>query len=193
MLYDTGATLTTLNRATLRKIGVKVPKDAPIMKMHTAAGERETQVVVIDRLWVGGLEVEGVTVSVCEPCAANGVVGLLGLNVSDRFLVTLDASRDELALRPRQGKTNRSADVGPWIDLEAQGTRGPDGRAEVVIEAANRSSRWIERLTIAINCEETRYAEIHEVGPGQVGHVEVSVDSQAGCAAFQVQLESAVW
>jgi clan AA aspartic protease (TIGR02281 family) len=193
MLYDTGATLTTLNRATLRKIGVKIPKDAPVMKMHTAAGERETRVVLVDRLWVGGLEVEGITVSVCDECAANGAVGLLGLNVSNRFLVTVDAARKEISLRPRGGRSDRSADVGPWIDLEAQGTRWPDGRAEVVIEATNRSSRWIQRLTIAINCEETRFADIHDIGPGQLGRVEVSVDSQAGCAAFQVQLDGAAW
>lgn len=193
MLYDTGATLTTLNRSTLRKLGIRVPKDAPVIRMHTAAGEREARVVVLERLWVGGLEVEGVTISVCDACASQGVVGLLGLNVSDRFLVTVDAASQEIAIRPRKGKSDRSADVGPWLTLEAQGTRWPDGRAEVVIEALNRSSRWIRELTIAINCEQTRYAEIHDIGPGQLGHVEVSVDSDAGCAAFQVQLDGAEW
>ena len=78
MLFDTGATLTTLNRATLKRIGGKVPRDAPQMTMQTAAGPQTTTIVSVDRLWVGGLEVKGVTVSVCEPCATGGTVGLLG-------------------------------------------------------------------------------------------------------------------
>ena len=85
MIFDTGATLTTLDRTTLRKIGVSVPRDAPTMQVHTAAGPRETQLVMVERVWVGGFEVEGVSIAVCDACANGDAVGLLGLNVSERF------------------------------------------------------------------------------------------------------------
>jgi len=193
MLFDTGATLTTLDRATLRKIGVKVPRDAPRMTMQTAAGPQTTSIVVLDRLWVGGLEVKGVTVSVCEPCATGGTVGLLGLNVSERFLVTVDGARSEISLSPRTDHVDRSGDVSPWIAMDAEGTLWPDGRSEVIVEATNQSARWIEKLTVAIRCRETRYADIRDLGPGQLGRVEVSVDAAADCSNFQVELVRASW
>jgi len=193
MIFDTGATLTTFNRATLRKIGIRVPQDAPRMQVHTAAGPRETQVVLVPRLWVGGFEVEGVSVAVCDPCATGEAVGLLGLNVSERFLVTVDGAREELVLSPRTGATNRATDVTPWVDLEAEATRWPDGRTEVILEAENTSERWIERLTVAIQCDETRYADLNDIGPRQIGHVEVSIAAGANCEAFQVSIDSAVW
>ena len=193
MIFDTGATLTTLDRSTLRKIGVRVPDDAPKMMVHTAAGPRETRVVLIERVWIGGYEVEGVTISVCDACATGDAVGLLGMNVSERFLVTVDGARDEVKLAPRDGATNRGSDVGPWIDLDAEATRWPDGRTEVILEAENTSKRWIERLTIAIQCDETRYADIRGIGPGQVGQVEVSVAPGTNCESFQVSIDSAEW
>lgn len=193
MIFDTGATLTTLNRSTLRKIGIRVPADAPKMQVHTAAGPRETQVVLVPKLWVGGFEVEGVSVAVCDPCANDEAVGLLGLNVSERFLVTVDGAREELVLSPRTGATNRGSDVTPWVDLEAEATRWPDGRTEVILEAENTSDRWIERVTVAIQCDETRYADLKDIGPRQIGHVEVSIPAGANCESFQVSIDSAVW
>jgi clan AA aspartic protease (TIGR02281 family) len=193
MVFDTGASITTLNRATLRKIGVRIPDDAPQMTVHTAAGPRNTRVVLVDRLWVGGLQVDGVSISVCDACATGEAVGLLGLNVSERFLVTVDGAREEVSLAPRAGALNRRVDVSPWVDIEAEATRWPDGRTEVVIEAENRSRRWIESLRVAIHCEETRYAQLRDVGPGQIGRVEVSVSRAAGCESFQVSLDEAAW
>lgn len=193
MIFDTGATLTTLDRATLRRIGVRVPADAPKMKVHTAAGPRETQIVLVEKIWVGGFEVEGVSVSVCDACANDDSVGLLGLNVSERFLVTVDGAREELVLSPRSGATNRGSDVSPWVDLDAEATRWPDGRTEIILEAENTSARWIERLTVAIQCDETRYADMRDIGPGQVGHVEVSVAPGTNCERFQVSIDSAEW
>ena len=193
MIFDTGATITTLDRATLRKIGVRIPDDAPTMNVHTAAGPRQTRVVLLERLWVGGLEVEGISISVCDACATDEAVGLLGLNVSERFLVTVDGAREELVLAPRKGATNRAVDVTPWVDLQAEATRWPDGRTEVILEAENTSARWIDRLTVAIQCDEARYADLREIGPGQVGHVEVSIAAGTNCERFQVSIDSAIW
>ena len=193
MIFDTGATVTTLDRATLRKIGVSIPRDAPVMKFHTAAGPRETQLVMVDKVWVGGFEVEGVSIAVCDACANGDAVGLLGLNVSERFLVTVDGAREELVLSPRAGATNRSTDIAPWVKLDAEAARWPDGRTEVILEAENTSDRWIERLTVAIQCDATRYADITDIGPDAIGHVEVSIAAGTNCESFQVSIDSAVW
>ena len=118
---------------------------------------------------------------------------MLGLNVSERFLVTVDGAREELVLSPRDGGSNRGSDVSPWVDLEAEATRWPDGRTEVILEAENTSDRWIERLTVAIECDDTRYADLRDIGPKQIGHVEVSIAPGTNCERFQVSIDSALW
>jgi hypothetical protein len=148
---------------------------------------------LVPKLWVGGFEVEGVSVSVCDACANDGSVGLLGLNVSERFLVTVDGAREELVLSPRAGAENRATDVSPWVVLDAEATRWPDGRTLVLLEAENTSERWIERLTVAIACDETRYAQILDIGPSQIGQVEVSIGAETRCESFQVSIDSALW
>ena len=69
MLFDTGASVTTLDEATLHRLGVKVPSDAPELKLRTANGERSARLVQVPELWIGGMKVAPVTVGVCEECA----------------------------------------------------------------------------------------------------------------------------
>ena len=96
-------------------------------------------------------------------------------------------------LAPRTGATNRAVDVTPWVDLQAEATRWPDGRTEVMLEAENGSTRWIERLTVAIQCDQTRYADLRDIGPRQVSHVEVSIPAGTNCERFKVSIDSARW
>ena len=81
LLFDTGASLTTLNEATLEELGVDIPEDAPVVQLRTANGIRESRLVLLSDVWLGGLYVGHVTVAVCEPCADERTKGLLGLNV----------------------------------------------------------------------------------------------------------------
>ena len=46
---------------------------------------RESPIVLIDQIWMGGYLVGPVTFAVCESCSKDDVRGLLGLNISDFF------------------------------------------------------------------------------------------------------------
>ena len=137
MIFDTGATLTTLDRSTLRLLGVDVPSDAPRISFQTANGERTSALVMLDRMWLGGLPVDGITVGVCEPCSNDDDV-TLGLNVSRRFLVTVDQARQELVLQPRGEPSRAGGDVRYWVEVGSTATRWPDGRMEVGVSATSR-------------------------------------------------------
>ena len=193
MLFDTGATLTTLNEETLADLGVHIPPDAPEITVHTAAGDRQTRLVVVDRVWIGGMVVEGVTVSVCDPCADDEHRGLLGLNVSGRFLVTLDPARQELLLSPRGDEVNRVLDVAPWLRVAATAATWPDGRVEVTVEATNRGSRSIAEADVALKCSETFVAEVRDVAPGERRQAVVSLPRGTDCNGYTVTLERADW
>lgn len=193
LLFDTGATLTTLDRVTLAALGVEVRTDAPEVTVRTAAGERRTRLALLERVWIGGMEVDGVTVSVCDACADEETAGLLGLNVSGRFRVTVDTARHELVLEPRTDSEDRVVDVAPWMDIEATATRWPDGRIEVEVRAANRSHRTIEQATVGIRCEDTWTAELRNIAPRGRATSVVSLPVGSDCDGYSVALEKARW
>lgn len=193
MLFDTGATLTTLNTATLDALGVRVPPDAPEVTVHTAGGDRRTRLVLLERVWIGGMEVEGVTVSVCDACAGEHAVGLLGLNVSGRFLATVDHRREELLLVPQPDHGDRALDVGHWLELGATATRWPDGRVEVQVRGKNRAARAVERAEVEIACDRSWVAVLTDLAPGATDQTLVSLPAGASCDGYTVRLAHARW
>lgn len=197
MLFDTGATLTTMNRATLRRLGVTVPVNAPVLELRTANGPAKAPIVLLPRLWVGGVEVPGVTVGVCEPCADDEVVGLLGLNVTGRFLVTLDTARKEVSFAPRAGAEDRLLDIGPWLTLDADLRAWPDGRVKAEIHAENLATRAITAAEVALSCADDasrRWVKpLGAIGAGEQTTREVALEGAEDCATWKVALASARW
>ena len=210
MLFDTGATLTTLDRATLRRLGVVVPSDAPVIDLHTANGPARVPVVRVPRLWLGGFPVYDVTVGVCEPCADAGVAGLLGLNVTGRFLVTLDAQLQEITLVPRATSRGPVLDLQPWLDLDARITRWPDGRTEAEVTARNAAPREVASAEVLLRCGDADDAAQDADDPGAswlaslgaipaggtaVTTVRIPADEapDPGCDTWRVRLHGGRW
>ena len=149
MIFDTGASLTTLNEATLRRLGLAVSPDDATVEMHTANGIVRRPLSVIEGLSLGGAPIGGgVTVAVCEPCAQGEVVGLLGLNVSGKFRVTLDQEAGQMVLQPKPDRS-RLGDILPWVDLkEASGVwRGPLLTVDLTVE--NRAPRALRNVRVS--------------------------------------------
>lgn len=150
MLFDTGATLTTVDTATLRRLGLAVGPGDPVVESHTAAGTVRRQLTVIDGADLGGATVDnGLAVAVCDPCARGDVVGLLGLNFSRHFLVTVDHEGGALVLKPRAPAVGKLHDIRHFVELEhAKGLwRGPLLKVTLVVK--NRSARGLRRVKVA--------------------------------------------
>lgn len=194
MLYDTGATYTTLSEDALDKLDVRVPRDAPEITVRTANGERQSRLVLLDRVWLGGFEVEGVTVAVCEECAGEDSAGLLGLNVTSRFTVTVDPGRRELVLKPRDGADDRKLDVGQWLDIAGTATAWSDGRVIVDVEVANKAPRGVAEVTVGVHCLEKSFsATLRELAPGEEAEERVSLPRGTDCSEYRLDLQSAHW
>lgn len=194
MLFDTGATLTTLNRRALTRLGITVPGDAPEIAFRTANGERSVRLVLVPRVWVGGLPVEGVTVGVCEQCADESTAGLLGLNVSGQFLVTVDTVRKEVGFQAREGRQDRLVDVGPWLSVSATARLWPDGRVEVDVSADNQASRAIAEAGVGIHCGSQDFvATLLDIAPHAKATTVVRLPSGTDCDAYSVTLDHAYW
>ncbi len=207
MLFDTGATLTTLDRATLRRLGIALPPNAPVIELRTANGPARVPIVRVPRLWIGGIAVENVTVGVCEPCADGRVAGLLGLNVTGRFLVTLDTQLQEITLVAREAPRGPVLDLQPWVGLDAEITRWPDGRLEAVVTARNEASRDVTGAVVRLSCgrgEEDGsengdgwLAQLGDLPSGAQSDVTVRIPSSEapdeGCDTWRVRLHAGRW
>jgi len=195
LLFDTGATYTTLDTRTLTEAGYAIPASAPTIKSHTANGEIVSPLVRVERLWVGGLEVPGVTVAVCDACAEGlGYKGVLGLNVSSRFLVTLDTARKEMILRPRQNVQKLRLDIEPWVQVDGHGTRWADGRTEVQVEVTSNADRPIQEAEVTVRCPGGDYrVDLGTLAPRQNVRQKVAIPREGACEKYQIFLDRATW
>lgn len=194
MIFDTGATYTTLTTASLRELGVKVPADAPEITLNTANGQRSAHLVLLDRVWLGGFQVEGVTVAVCDECATDDSAGLLGLNVTGNFTVTMDPGRRELVLKPRDGEQDRKLDVQHWVDIAATATAWSDGRVLVEVTADSRASRPIRDVVVGIHCAGDDFrATLRELPPHDGAAEEVRLPRGVDCSAYRISLDGGRW
>jgi hypothetical protein len=199
MLFDTGATLSTLDRVTLRKLGLSVSLEDPTIQSKTANGMVRRKITVIDGVAIMGARVTGgVTVSHCEPCASGEVVGLLGLNVSRHFKVTLDDEASQIILQPKSRATGHMLDIQPFIKLtDARGSwRGP--MLTVRLNLRNQSRRKIRHLRLVAEVERGHkigriWGEVRDVPPRASVPVKIEGLSPVKGERFQLKLESADW
>lgn len=199
-LWDTGASYTTITTRTAAELGIEIPENAPRVAVQTAAGDRETSIVVLPSLTVAGTEIEGLVVSLCDDCEHERTEGLLGLNAMRFFLSEHDPATRSLQLRPRPDAAamNRVGDIAPFVRLELQGS--PDlvrGHAHWIVRLHNGSSRSVLAPRVAAEFEGGATVlgnEIDVIPPG--GTVQSRIVGSAGRGAtgrYRLVLDSARW
>jgi len=193
MMLDTGATYTTLPRSVLREIGALPNDDSPVIRLHTANGQRDAQVALLDRIWLGDLPTDGVAIATCDPCAGKDTVGLLGLNVSGGFNMTIDADRREVIFS-RRTSHNRSLDVKPFTELDAAFTRYPGGRVEVSVRFVNNASRPIAEAVASVGCGgQTWEVPVYDIAPNDEVATKRKLPEHEPCPQYEISLKSADW
>jgi clan AA aspartic protease (TIGR02281 family) len=193
MMVDTGATYTTLPVEVLARLGARPAPDAPTIVLHTANGEREAQVVLLDAVWLGDLRIDGVAIATCEACASGETAGLLGLNVTGNFNLTIDADRHEVVFASRSD-LNRRLDVSPFVNVNASLARYPGGRLEVDVAVENAAGRPIHGAIAEIRCGEQAWTvDVREIPPGGPTHARRRLPEHPACGQYQVALTTATW
>lgn len=194
MIFDTGATYTTLNRAALDLLEVEVPDDAPLVLLRTANGEIEAPLVLVDAVWLGDAVVEWVTVAVCEPCATDEVSGLLGLNVTGQFQVSLDHEHHQIQLGALGGDENRKLDIAQWLRLESRLLRWRDGRVEVEVTGVNRARTGVREFSAEVECPGGRFEVVVDPVPAhQRTTRKMALPRDTDCSEYSLSLRAATW
>ncbi|MEO0602961.1 MAG: retropepsin-like aspartic protease, partial [Myxococcota bacterium] len=193
MMFDTGATYTTLPLSVLAELGIDPGPSDPTIRLHTANGEREAQLVLLDEVWLGDLRLGGVAIATCDDCASTDTAGLLGLNVAGGFNLAIDADRNEVEFTRRR-MFDRKLDVKPFSDLSATFTRFPGGRVEVRVTLAAASRRDIDSAVAAIGCADDKWkVELDDVLSGEVRTVRRRLPEHVPCDAYEISLHRADW
>ena len=194
MVFDTGATLTTLDRDSLRAIGVAIPPDAPRVTLQTAGGLIEADLVLVDAIWLGSEGVEWITVAVCDTCASPPSAGLLGLNVSQRFQVSINHDRQAIALRRRHGADDRSLDIRNWIQIRSEAQEAWNGRVDVELTVFNSSRQEIESAVVHLECTGAGFAiQVDAIPPHGEASTHAELPRGTDCRQQEIELSRANW
>ena len=199
MIFDTGATITTVNRATLDRLGLVLDSSAPSIQSHTANGVVVRQLGIIEGAALGRARVpRGLTVSLCDVCAKGEVVGLLGLNFSRNFLVTMDHVAGRIVLKPKVPPPDHTYDAQHFVRLEnARGIwRGATFTVDLLVH--NMASRALRNLEVSATVDGAggagvlrgKLAGVPARGTRPL-HMSGKLPSRG--RSFKLKLEKAIW
>lgn len=193
MMLDTGATYTTLPMSVLDALGLVPNAGDPELTLHTANGERTARVKLLDRVWLGDLDLDGVAITACEDCASEDNAGLLGLNVTGGYNITIDADRREVIFS-RRATFNRRLDVRPYARLQGRFVQYAAGRVEAAMTLDNTSDRPIASATARVSCGDDSWVlPLGQVASRAVADVRRRLPSHPRCDSYQLELHEADW
>jgi clan AA aspartic protease (TIGR02281 family) len=193
MMLDTGATYTTLPLALLSDLGIAPREDSPTLTLHTANGERQAQLVLLDAAWLGDLQLSNVAIAVCDACGSDDVAGLLGLNITGGFNLNIDADREEVVFT-RRPAFGRHLDVRPFLDVKASFVRFAGGRIEAKLEVHNLADREVKEAQVQVTCDrESFQLPTGPLAPSEEKVVLRRLPSHPPCSAYQVSVTDAEW
>ena len=196
MLLDTGATHTTVTRALLAQLGGR-SGDATI-DTYTANGLVKRDLAVIDGITIGSARIGGgVAVVVCDQCASPETVGLLGLNFTRNFVLTIDHAAGVVAFKPRGRESDRTSDIRDFIRFaDARSTRNSRGVA-IRFSVKNTASRPVFDIRVAAQNTLARSERLEYVidvlGAGEVQRVNIRAPSTTRRGKWDLLLNSARW
>lgn len=198
LLFDTGASLTTIDLATLGRLGLYITAADPTVTVQTANGRVDRTVTVIDSLAIGAARVSGgLTVAICDACAHQDVVGLLGTNFTRHFRVAIDHEAGLLVLSPRPAPADRLDDIRPFVSLtEIQGVQRGESLA-VTLAVLNRSPRELRGVRVRAapdgRAEAGFTGTVNAVPPRGQAALQLVGALAAPMRRFELRLEAASW
>ena len=194
LLFDTGASFTTLRRDVAEALGLPNPQQQ--IATSTTAGTVATALTTVSSIGIGKAEIRRrFAVSICESCGHGEVVGLLGLNFIRHFRVSLDHERRELLLTAKRDRPAALYDIRPFVDFSALKLieRAPGSKA-LTFQVANRSAYGLsEVVVLAVGEGGAVYGKARlTLAAGATSAASVSLSPPAP-GALSLRVQSARW
>lgn len=200
MMLDTGASISAIDSAAAKRLGVRLPVTPITVELQTAAGPRSFPVTVLDRIRVGRADLRHVTVAICDPCAQPGLHGLVGLNFTRHFVTTIDHKKRTLTLRRQAGKPNRISDVEPFLHLMGVQGESTGQQFTVTGKVHNRSGRTVRGLALEAVLLDTHdkvrgrlKGHIDRIAPSKIRTFKLTGKSFEELVKYRLELTHARW
>jgi clan AA aspartic protease (TIGR02281 family) len=157
-LLDTGASYLTISRSMARRLGIVPSFSSPRMTLQTANGRIRTKVGLLPRLQLGAWTLKQVAYVLCDSCSdpQRGLVGLMGLNVLNRFRYTIDRQELWIELTRTRVSHRQNSDIRPFVTF--RNLRGETryrllrGRSFVLTgRIYNRASQSLKSLVLKVS------------------------------------------
>lgn len=97
---DTGATYTVISKEIADALYLSPDPSVPPVTVQTANGRIQVPLVNLESIAIGSLEELNVTTAIHDFDESSRIFGLLGLNFLNRFQMTVDATNNQLILKP---------------------------------------------------------------------------------------------
>jgi clan AA aspartic protease (TIGR02281 family) len=118
-MIDTGATYTIISSSVAENLRLEPDPETPLMTLQAASGEIDAPVVNIDTITFGTLNIPNVMAAIHDMDSSPDVSGVIGLNLLNRFTMTVDASRHILILEAIQSASKyekrNCAEARKWV------------------------------------------------------------------------------
>ena len=92
-IIDTGATYTIISTEVAEHLGLRPDPEASLITLQAASGEIKAPLVNIATIRLGDLTIPNVMAAIHTIESSSGFSGVIGLNLLNRFTMTVDASR----------------------------------------------------------------------------------------------------
>ena len=100
-IVDTGASYTVISKATARELAINLKKNVKNVRLQTANGFIDAQLVTLDSIEVGGMRVGNLMAAVHDFSQDGSVSGLLGLNFLRHFRIDIDTENRVMVLEKK--------------------------------------------------------------------------------------------
>jgi clan AA aspartic protease (TIGR02281 family) len=107
LMIDTGASITTLTTAGFSRLRRANFDHKDTRLFNTANGVTRGDVYRASSIAIGNTHIDSINVAVLDYEAAQGIDGLLGMNVLRNYHFEIDQDKSQLNLRPRSGAQQR--------------------------------------------------------------------------------------
>ncbi|RDV36989.1 hypothetical protein DV096_15875 [Bradymonadaceae bacterium TMQ3] len=205
-VLDTGASYTTLTSEVARQARITPDASSPTTLMQTAGGVRQAHFGMMSSLQLNQTTMRNVTYTLCDACGFGTyhdrpVVGLLGLNVLQRFEMNLDSAAGVVELTPNPNFRDQSVDMRPWLTYQVKPVQVPVERRPVprlAVEVRNTSAQQAERVVVEFRCHLQDGSVEHVRTPPTTVPAKSVVDTELirsvpACRGWQADVVEGFW
>ncbi|MBN2723546.1 MAG: clan AA aspartic protease [Deltaproteobacteria bacterium] len=198
LILDTGATISTISGKLASELGV-IPT-GKISSVKTAGGETSMPIGILESITVGSHTVSPFIVAICDHCSSQDSQGLIGLNFTRHFHISIDSTLGRINLDRIKKWVDRKDEIEPFIETtELTGDIQKD-RLSIKGKITNHSNRKIVNLVFECtlldenrnSIEKIRYT-VSSINGGETRNIEINSSPDLKMHSMMWKLQRGFW